>query len=243
MATKQKGDKKASTTKTDKQKMKVLKGKKGKPEENGSEDLSEFQGTEKTGRGRKSTDQLHDEMKEKKQKKAGTTIEKVKLSKKGLDVTISVIETDGSTTKDSKALTRPVHQNLKNALAAVAIHWAILVDYLSTRAVPDIKKYDPALVEGIKVSGISIGGNDGEEGIMITAQKTSRRKKVIIVNSPFERFEEVADSRYKYMDNLEELVKNIMIRTEKYLSGEEVGEDAQPEINFPAEELVDEPAE
>jgi len=243
MATKEKGDKKTPAKKTDKPKMKALKGKGGvNPEENGTEDISEFQETEKTGR--KSTDDLLKEQDAKKKKKAGTTIKKVTLAKKGspgLSVSLETIESDGSITKDpNKSFTRPVHQNLKNAMAAFAIHWLILNDYLSTRSVPDIKKYDPALIEGVNVSGISIGGNDGEEGIMITGQKTSRRKKSIGINTPFERFEEVAETRYKYMDDIEAIVKNIMTRVDKYLSGEEVGEDNQIEMKFDENQTADE---
>lgn len=191
--------------------------------------------TDKTQKERPTTDELAEQLaNQKAQKAAGTvTYRKIKLDKKGfLAVDISTIEADHSTTKDSKSLSRPVHPDLRKALAAFAIHYGILNDYISTRSVKDPKKFPPELVKSYHISGISIGGADGEEGIMITGHKNTRRKKALILNTPFERFEEVAETRYIYMDDLLEKVDYLTKEVALYLSGEKVGEDNQLELGF-----------
>lgn len=191
----------------------------------------------------KTTDDLAKELEINKPKRIpGTvTIEKVKLGKKdSLVILLSTIEADGSTTKDSKTSGRPCHPDLKAALSSLSIHWAILNDYLSVRAVKDINDYDRELVETVHVSGISIGGNDGEEGLMILGHKFSRRKKAIIINTPFERFEEVSETRYKYMDDLESKIGILFKEVEQYLDGSKVGENPQQQMEFPEGDLIDE---
>lgn len=183
----------------------------------------------------KTTDQLAKEMTKEAKPPGTVTIEKVKLvgKKDQLEVNVSVIEQDGSVTKDIKSSNRPVHKDLKSKLAAFAIHWGILLDYVNPNALKgDIKKYDEALVKNITVTSISIAGKEGEEGITITANRKTRRGKFANINTPFERFEEVQETRYKFMDDVEKKWEGLQREVELYLSGEKVGESPQGKLEF-----------
>lgn len=191
---------------------------------------------------RLTTDELLDQMPQKKRIAGQVTIEKVKLGKKGLIVNLSVLEKDGSITREpGRASTRPVHPDLKAAMSAFAIHWALLLGFVRQVNIKDIKNYDPELVEDITISGITITGEDGDEGIIITGQKYTARKKSFNTNTPLERFEEVQETRYKFMDDVVELKDKLFAEVQDYISGKKVGEEEQGSL-FPGN-TDDEPGE
>lgn len=185
----------------------------------------------------KTTDELHDELKASKPKKLpGTvTIEKVKIDKNDhLTVFLTTIEADGTTTKDpGKGYTRPAHPDLKNAFAGFAVHMAVLSDYIGTKQIRDIKNFDRELIESFTVRSISLGGKVDEEGIVITGFKRTRRDKTQQLNTPFERLEEISETRYKFMDDVEEKLKVLLSEVEQYMAGTKVGAEAQQQIEFP----------
>jgi len=163
------------------------------------------------------------------------TIDKVRLIKKEfLKIGFSRIEVDGSTTSVSEDHKAPVHIDLKSRFKSLSPHLGLLCDYLSTRQIKDINNYDPELVESFIVTGISIGGGDDNDGIILSGYKLTKSGRAIILNTPFTLIEEVEETRYRYMDSLMEKVKELIKEVELYLGGKR-GEEPQGTLDFPPE--------
>jgi hypothetical protein len=196
------------------------------------EPLSNFQETEKTGRVDPSQNGH-----EKQKLKSALTIEKVKMVKNDyLKVDFSKIEPDATTSSDSyENKMRPVHPDCRAAFKNLSVHLGLLCDYLSTRQIKEIDKYDQELVEAFHVTGISIGGGDGEEGIVLTGHKITKSGKAVILNSPFTRFEEDEKTVYRHVDNLRTRVDAVIQEAKLYLEGKR-GEEAQQKLEFPEKE-------
>lgn len=211
--------------------------KSAKGKENGkstsSETLSEFQ-TPATGRtdpslngnGHKSAPNGKDSL----------TITKVKLVKKEfLSIDYTRIEPDATTASDSyENKMRPVHPDCRAAFKALAIHLALLCDYISTKQIKEIDKYDPVHSEKFNVTGVSIGGGEGEEGVVLTGHKITAKGKAVILNSPFTRFEEADDTAYRYVDDLRAKVDAVINEAKAYMDGKR-GEDPQGKLEFEEE--------
>jgi len=197
-------------------------------EDGNLEDLSEFQEVEKTGR---------EIIPEKKKRQVGSVvIKKMKLVKKEfITLSYSRIEADGSTTNVNEDHKAPVHNDLKSKFQSLSVHLALLCDYLSTRQIKDINAYDPELVSNFFVTGVSIGGNDDDEGIVLTGYKITRSDKAVILNTPFARIEEVQETKYRYMDDLTGKVDELQKEIELYLGGKR-GPDPQGSLEFPEDE-------
>ncbi len=181
------------------------------------------------------------EKKDKKKQPASVlSFSKVKLVKNTfLTIVYSRIEKDGSTTAITENHKAPVHEDLKKKFEGMGIHLALLCDYLSTRQIKDISAYDPELVETFHVSSVSIGGNDDDEGIVLTGHKITKRKVAVILNSPFARIEEVEETKYRYMDDLKSKVDSLLEEVKLYLGGKR-GPDPQQSLEFPEDELPEE---
>lgn len=217
MATKKKAEKKPPPKKAAK--------KKAGPADNGqTEDLSQFQETEKTGRTNTGKEKKH----------ASLTIEKVKLNKKvGLHIGFLKIEKGGtSVTSPSEYHDAPVHDDLKAAFRELRVHFALICGYLSVKQIKDVDSFDPSLIENFQVKAVSIGGNNDDKGVTLSGNLTLANGKVHNFNSPFYPFEEVEEKRYRHMDKLQAAVDNVIQETKEYLGGKR-GPDPEPELPFP----------
>lgn len=202
-----------------------------KPETIVTEPLSAFQ-EPKTGRG-----ELLAEKKMQPAKPATTkafNIHMVKLiDGEFLSISFNRIESDATKSDDSYVnKMRPVHEDVKSAYKRLAIHWMILNDYIPILKVMDIKKYDPALIEKVFVSSVSIGGNEGEEGVKLTGYKITKRKKAVNITTPFEKFIETDELKYRHIDDLKEAVDFLFNEAHLYIGGKR-GPDPQLSLDLP----------
>lgn len=158
---------------------------------------------------------------------------KCKLVKKGeaLSVEYSRQERDKSITIVSEEHKAPVHTDLKNAFLGVAIHFAILSDYVKVKQVKDIRDYDSDLIEGFNVSTIHRGGAEDEEYIILTGSKITATGRAVTINTPILKIEEEGDKGYKYIEQLIERVAHVESEVKEYLSGKHAP-DPQGELNF-----------
>lgn len=180
----------------------------------------------------KTVDELAQEVKSKVRQGLSLMISKVKLVKKEfLSIGYNRIDTDGSTIVVNEDHKSPIHPDLKAKFLALRVHLALLCDYISTKQLKDIAAYNQELVENFTVTGISIGGKDDNEGIVLTGWKKTNNNKVVILNTPFARLEEVEETRYRYMDDLSCRIDELLKEVELYVGGKR-GESPQQELNF-----------
>jgi hypothetical protein len=124
-----------------------------------------------------------------------------------------------------------IHQDLKNAFVGLHIHWGIMSGFITTKQVKKIDAYDSELVKDIHVSGIIRGGNDDEEYIILTGYRIGEYKKASNMNTPLFRIEEDEATRYKFMDELLEVIENIEKEVNLNLGGK-IAPETQQSLNF-----------
>src|SRR5688572_6655917 len=110
---------------------------------------------------------------------------KVKLVKGGEKLVLSLHEEDNITAENAKVCSNPPHQDLIDAINALASHYALLLDYATEKNYKETKE-----LENITVTGYSIGGKEDDQGIMIFGHRLTKRGKAASCNTPFERFDE-----------------------------------------------------
>jgi hypothetical protein len=152
---------------------------------------------------------------------------KVKLVKKEtVEVSYSKTEEDGSITEVSESHKTVVHPDLKNAMQKLAPHLACLTEYVTVTKIKNKEE-----VENFFVTGYSIGGDEDDLGIVITGQRTLKNGKTITLNTPFTRFDEADESKYYFIDQVNQLVGEIEEEVSAYLDGKKAP-DPQQELPF-----------
>jgi hypothetical protein len=147
-------------------------------------------------------------------------IKKIKLSKTArLEISYKKQESDGSSSEVNEKHNSKAHQDFVDAMAGLRVHLQLLSGYAKPA---DVK--DPALwgkeVDDFHVSGYSVGGEDEDQGIVITGYRiVPASKKAQILNCPFTRFNESEETRYKHMDHLISMIENVRDEAIKYLGG------------------------
>lgn len=161
-------------------------------------------------------------------------IKKVKINAKGIATVWYVQSQDnGKKPKLTHEGDAVVHDDFRNAVDELAPHYALLTGYASFARGLKIETLKTA-TSNFHVSGYSIGGKDEDEGIVITGHIiVNFSGKAVIVNSPFTRFNEGEETRYKFMDQLIECVQQIINEAREYINGKFKPE-AQQQIQFPA---------
>lgn len=147
-------------------------------------------------------------------------IKSVKIDKKGIPE-IGYIETreDGKNPHISHEGTGIAHDDFINAVGELAAHYALISGYASFSKGLKLDALKTG-VSNFKPSGYSIGGKEGNEGVTITGHViVSWSGKACIVNAPFTLFEEGDESKYKFIDNLVEVVEKIAGEARLYIGG------------------------
>lgn len=130
-----------------------------------------------------------------------------------------------------------MHNDLYNAIQALAPHLAIMNFYVSELDVEDIAMPDKAKFDPFTVGSYVINGKDEKAGIQIsgTLRKNGRAANF---TTPFYRFEEAESTRYTFMDDLVARLKHIEAEVMHYLNGSKRGEPVQAALDLPEEEKV-----
>lgn len=139
------------------------------------------------------------------------------------------IDAGGAPASDDKDCKGLVHPDLKAAMNAMAIHWGLLSGLIKIAEVPDIALAEHPLLEKIHINGVSIGGNEGNQGVVLSGHYITWRGKAQQLNTPFERFEGAPESIYVYMDDLVAKIRVLDQEGHAYLSGEKRGAKPAPE--------------
>lgn len=149
-----------------------------------------------------------------------------------LEITFAKTEKDKTTTSVKETHKSKAHPDLVDAYAALKAHLGILTGYISPKLIKDITNtQDVDLVDQFKVSSFSLGGDEGAEGFVITGHRILPNKKAVILNSPFTKFEEKEETRYPFMEDLEEKLETIQKELALYLGGKFAPEPQQELFN------------
>lgn len=124
-----------------------------------------------------------------------------------------------------------IHNDLYNAIQALAPHLAMMAFHVKESHVDDIAAPDAELFKDFTVGSYSISGKDEKRGIIISG--TLRKAgKAHNFNTPFYRFEEPESARYGFMGDVEAKLRVIESEVTPYLDGSKRGEPLQPELGM-----------
>lgn len=116
--------------------------------------------------------------------------------------------------------TAPPRKQLRNAFASLAIHCALLGEFITLTAVDEILEPDPELTKDFNVSGFTlVAPGDDDEGVILTAQKTLKSGKILGFNTPIIRFGDESENSYPYLDDLSEDIDLCKREMKLYLEG------------------------
>lgn len=120
-----------------------------------------------------------------------------------------------------------VHQDLKNSFAAMAVHLALLSEFISPGEISDLDDADPSIVNDFEVRAFSLGGTDDDPGVVLTGHKVLSNKKTLGLNAPFTRFDDAPEIAYKFIDDLIEKIDAAKSEVQAYIMGAKVAVDPQ----------------
>lgn len=130
-----------------------------------------------------------------------------------------------------------IHNDLYNAIQALAPHLAMMAFHVKESEVEDIAMPDPAKFKDFTVGSYSISGKEEKRGIIISG--TLRKSgKAHNFNTPFYRFDEPESGRYGFMDDVEAKLRVIEAEVSPYLEGTKRGEPIQPELGAGGEPVT-----
>lgn len=162
------------------------------------------------------------------------TITKGKLLKGDL-IQIEYLKTDSSESKPaecSEKHTEPPHNDLKKAFKSLAIHSALLCEFIPVASIADIKKPDQELTKNFNVTGFTIVGEDEVEGVILSARKTLKSGKTMGFNSAKIMFNDESETAYEFVEDLEQSIGLCKDELRNFLDGKH-GDDVQGKLDLP----------
>lgn len=157
------------------------------------------------------------------------TIERAKISakKEGIDLTYSRQDEKGEPVETSEQFKGAFHPDLKLAFENMACHLAIMTGYVLPSQVKDITNPKEELFESFHVTSFSLGGTDDMPGVVVSGHKKLPNGKTVTLNTPFTLFNESEQTRYQFMDDLEERLERVKNEIIIYMKGEKRADDPQ----------------
>lgn len=199
-----------------------------------TEPLSTYQKPELTGR----TDgDQHEPTSGKKNKidLSKITVRTVKLVDDDyLEITFKQKEADGTKGNDSyDNPERPAHPDFREALDALRVHWGLLATFLEYGKKKSAASFTEDELSKFTVKGISMGKNEDDPGIVITGMKERWDKKMILVNTPFERFDVEDGVGHKFIEELKFAVDVVLNEAKEYIGGKRDKKFVQGKLDIP----------
>jgi hypothetical protein len=127
------------------------------------------------------------------------------------------------------------HPHLINAYKGLAVHAAIIAEFIPAFEIDNIKKPEHEDLDRYNVTGYHISGEDRDQ-LVLTGQKTLKTGKILTFNTPILRMTEDGDNAYKFAVELHEAVEKCQDRVRDFLNGT-VAEDPQGVIQFPEDKV------
>lgn len=139
---------------------------------------------------------------------------------KGDKVEIEYTKRDSPDSKPaecSEKHTDPPRPEFKKAFANLAIHAALIGEFIPLTHIDDLT--DPRAAEDFNVSGFTCIGEDEDAGVILTAQKTLKSGKTLGFNTPIIRFNDISENPYPRLDELLNSIDLCRAELKLYLSG------------------------
>lgn len=162
---------------------------------------------------------------------------KVKLNGDTLHVVYTERMDGGIIFETDRKCNALVHNDLRNALGAMAKHLALICDTSEAVKIQsemnvnsiELEQVDAEITSNIKVTGFSLAGDDDQEGIVIIGQKRIGNKVLNLI-SPFMKWDE---DEYEYMTDLRIDVDTVCSEANEYMFNSKV---AAVQLDLPFDE-------
>lgn len=123
-------------------------------------------------------------------------------------------------------IAREITDDFRNAFSRLKMHALCLCELIPEHKAKDYFRlsdesqldYARVSLSEYEVTGLSRGGLDETEGVVIVIQKRLKSKKVLNICTPFQMFED-PESDYEYIDELFQDVNNLWQEAIEYLNG------------------------
>lgn len=136
----------------------------------------------------------------------------VKLQKKGESVVIGYKESAMVKSDDEKTCHDPVHPDFYDAVQKLRPHLAMRTSLIKQSQIGDEKE-----MENYEITGYSIGGKEGQEGIIITGMRKNDDGQWYTLNSPFTRISSEEGKGYILLGQLMSDIEGIEGEVAEYL--------------------------
>jgi hypothetical protein len=157
----------------------------------------------------------------------------VKLQKDGEKMVLGIKESDLVKSDGELTYHDPVHPDLVNAVHGLWPHLALRTSLIKKTQIDDADEQ-----EKYKVTGYSIGGKEGQEGITVTGMRKNEDGQYYSLNSPFTRIEGTEGNQYQLIGDLMDKIKKIEAEVKAYLFE---GKKQAPELFSNKKDKKDEP--
>ncbi len=129
------------------------------------------------------------------------------------------------------------HPDFEKKLDELKSHAAMLTYFInptSTKSIEDLAGNE--VVNSFDVSQFNIGGKDEDQGVVIVGYRKLPNGKAFNFNTPFYKFNEGDESRYKFMDDLQLSLEDCKDEAIAYIKGEKLWKDPQLELELKTED-------
>lgn len=163
-------------------------------------------------------------------------IRKIKIKNDLPSITYERTEDDGKKTTVEECGPYLVHGDFRDAMNALAPHLAKICDLRESDVIgEDIGDCDMENFSCFVISGITVSGDDDQEGCCIVGQKRIGQKVLNLV-TPFQKFEDEYDG-YPFKEELREAVINTEREAVLYMEGKHATGQMEMEFEEHGEDL------
>ncbi len=130
-----------------------------------------------------------------------------------------------------------MHRDAKTAFGNLRVHLALMVYAISQSEIAEIETPDEELISTFHIHGYSIGGDEDDKGVVLSGHRILPNGKAFNFSTPFYRFNEGEETRYKFMDDLIAKLERVDKEIRLYVAGEKRAEDPQGTL-FPDDKVT-----
>lgn len=159
-------------------------------------------------------------------------ITKGKILKDSVEVFYVKRDKENNATNCNEESKAPPHPDLQSAFNSLAVHAAIIGDFIESSSIADIENPEHPLLEKFVVTGFTIQGGEDMKGIILAAHKVLSTGKSLGFNTPSISFNDESPNAYERLTELFQCIETCRQELKLYLSGKH-GAEAQTEIEFP----------
>lgn len=160
-------------------------------------------------------------------------IKKAKIVKgERLDIAFIKDYGNGERNPASEEFKAEMHPDAKQAFSNLRVHLALMVYAINQNLINEIATPDEELISTFHIHGYSIGGDEDDKGVVLSGHRILPNGKAFNFSTPFYRFNEGEETRYKFMDDLMAKLERVDKEIRLYVDGEKRAKDPQGSFDF-----------